>query len=68
MASNKYGNISWNEANHFTYITFTLTFANHGNEVSKFKLVCLKQDIEVQHSLGQLITIQEHIFNLFLNL
>jgi hypothetical protein len=48
--------ISWKEATHFTYITFTLTFAFHGNEVSKITLVCLKQDIKVQNHLGTLIT------------
>lgn len=49
--------ISWNEATHFTYITFTLTVTNHGNEVSKITLVCLKQDIKVQHRPGTLITL-----------
>jgi len=57
--------ISWNEATHFTYITFTLTVANHGNEVSKITLVCLKQDIKVQHSLGTLTVPRAHIYFFF---
>ena len=43
--------ISWNEATHFTFISFTLMAANHGNEISKITLVYLKQDIKVQHCL-----------------
>jgi hypothetical protein len=49
--------ISWNKATNFTYITFTLMVAYHGNEVSNITLVCLKQDIKVQHGLGTLITL-----------
>jgi len=62
--------ISWNEGAHFTYITFILTVANHGNEVSKITLVSLKQNIIVQHHLGTLITLivpRAHIY-FFLNL
>jgi len=61
--------ISWNEATHFTYITFTLMVANHGNEVNKITLVCLKQDIKVQHHLGTLITLtvpRTHFFLKFM--
>jgi hypothetical protein len=54
--------ISWNEATHFTYITFILTVANHGNEVSKITLVCLKQGIKIQHCLGTLTVPRAHIY------